>query len=137
MADHSTHPTQNAHHATEPIDAERKKGAAELLVLSLLDERSRHGYELAQLIEQRSRGALTFHVSSLYTLLYRLERRKLVRGRWVEKPGERRRRFYELTAAGVKALAEEERQWRALVAAVERVADLSISSVLAGEPGRA
>lgn len=130
-------PTRRAHHEPEPIDSERKKGAAELLVLSLLDERSRHGYEIAQLIEQRSRGALTFHVSSLYTLLYRLERRKLVRGRWVEKPGERRRRFYELTAAGTKALAEEQRQWRALVAAVERVADLSISSGLAGEPGRA
>lgn len=118
----------------ESIDAERKKGAAELLVLSLLDERARHGYELAQLIELRSDGVLTFHVSSLYTLLYRLERRGLVRGRWVEKPGERRRRFYELTAGGRRALAEEQRQWRALVTAVARIADLPLSAAPAGEP---
>ena len=119
----------------ETIDAERKKGAAELLVLSLLDERARHGYDLAQLIELRSGGVLTFHVSSLYTLLYRLERRGVVRGRWVEKPGERRRRFYELTAAGRRALAEEQRQWRALVTAVGRIADLTVPALPAAESG--
>jgi PadR family transcriptional regulator PadR len=94
---------QDAEQTPEAVDAERKKGAAELLVLSLLEERQRHGYELAQLIERRSRGVLSFHVSSLYTLLYRLEKRALVRGRWVEKPGERRRRFYELTDTGERA----------------------------------
>ncbi len=128
---------QEPERRAEAIDAERKKGAAELLVLSLLDECTRHGYELAQLIEGRSRGVLTFHVSSLYTLLYRLERRGLVAGRWVEKPGERRRRFYALTAAGKKALADEQRQWRALVTAVERIADLTGSSGPVGEPSHA
>jgi len=128
---------QDGEQIPEAVDAERKKGAAELLVLSLLEERQRHGYDLAQLIEQRSRGVVTFHVSSLYTLLYRLERRKLVRGRWVEKPGERRRRFYELTAAGRRALVQEQRQWRALVTAVERITDLAGSPDLAPEPGTA
>ena len=129
--------TQDTEQTPDAIDAERKKGAAELLVLSLLEERQRHGYELAQLIERRSRGVVTFHVSSLYTLLYRLERRGLVRGRWVEKPGERRRRFYELTAAGRRALIQEQRQWRALVTAVERITDLADGSDLAPEPGAA
>jgi DNA-binding PadR family transcriptional regulator len=48
------------------------------------------------LIEQRSDGVLKFHVASLYPLLYRLEKRGLIKGRWVEKAGQRRRRFYEL-----------------------------------------
>ena len=128
---------QDTDQSPDAIDAKRKKGATELLVLSLLAERTRHGYELAQLIEQRSRGVLTFHVSSLYTLLYRLERRSLVRGRWVEKPGERRRRFYELTADGRRALAEERRQWRALVTAVHRIANLPGAPELTPEPGGA
>lgn len=132
-ADSDQVPSQTA----DSIDAERKKGAAELLVLSLLDERSRHGYELARLIERRSQGVLTFHVSSLYTLLYRLERRKLVRGRWVEKPGERRRRFYELTEGGRRALAEEQRQWRALVTAVAQIAGLPAPSDSLAEAGHA
>src|SRR5215475_14463373 len=105
-------------------DRELRKGSAEVLILSLLDERDRHGYELAQLIERRSGGALDFHVASLYPILYRLERRGLIQGRWVEKSGERRRRFYRLTAAGGKVLAAERRTWRTFVAALNRVARL-------------
>ena len=103
---------------------ELRKGSAELLILSLVDERDRHGYELAQLIEQRSGGELDFHVASLYPILYRLERRGLIQGRWVEKAGARRRRFYRLTAAGAKVLAAERRSWRTFVAALNRVARL-------------
>lgn len=105
-------------------DRERKKAAAEMLVLALLEERSRHGYEIAKLIEERSEGSLKFHVASLYTLLYRLESRGLLRGRWVEKPGERRRRFYELTPAGHEALGAERRQWREFIRALDRVAQI-------------
>ena len=101
---------------------ELRKGSAELLIMSLLDERDRHGYELAQLIEKRSGGELDFHVASLYPILYRLERRGLIQGRWIEKSGERRRRFYRLTAAGAKVLAAERRSWRTFVAALDRVA---------------
>lgn len=104
-------------------DRERKKGTADLLVLALLAERDRHGYEIAKLIEQRSAGALTFHVASLYTLLYRLEKRGWIRGRWVEKAGQRRRRFYRLTPKGTRALGEERQRWRELVLAVERITD--------------
>ena len=100
---------------------ELRKGSAELLIMSLLDERDRHGYELAQLIERRSGGELDFHVASLYPILYRLERRGLIQGRWIEKSGERRRRFYRLTAEGAKVLAAERRSWRTFVAALNRV----------------
>lgn len=102
-------------------DRERKKGTAELLVLALLAERQSHGYELAKLIEQRSQGALVFQVPSLYPLLYRLEKRSLITGRWVEKPGERRRRFYQLTARGRQHLHEERRAWQRFVQAVELI----------------
>ena len=105
-------------------DRELKKGAADLLVLSLLAERQRHGYELSRLIDQRSGGALTLHLASLYTLLYRLEHKGLIAGRWVEKPGERRRRFYRLTQAGRQLLGEEQERWVEFVKAVSAITGL-------------
>ena len=105
-------------------DRERKKAAAETLVLALLEEESRHGYEIAKLIEQRSSGVLVFHVASLYTLLYRLESRGLIKGRWLEKAGQRRRRYYRITREGRHALGVERQNWRAFVEAIERVARL-------------
>src|SRR5437667_10683710 len=94
------------------------KGSAEMILLALLEGRTRHGYELAKLIESQSENRLQFHVASLYPMLYRLERKRLVEGRWVEKAGERRRRFYRLTPAGRKALAEQRQSWREFVAAL-------------------
>ena len=103
------------------FDRELKKGAAELLLLSLLDARARHGYELSKLIESRSGGKLVFHIDSLYPLLYRLEERGWIKGSWVEKPGERRRRFYRLTADGRRVLARQRETWDAFVDAVRLV----------------
>ena len=102
-------------------DRELKKGSAELLILSLVEDRPRHGYDIGQLIELRSRGALRFNVASLYPLLYRLEKRGWIRGRWVEKPGQRRRRYYRLTAAGKKILAAQRDGWREFVEAIGRI----------------
>jgi PadR family transcriptional regulator, regulatory protein PadR len=103
------------------LDRELKKGSAELLVLSLLYARPRHGYEISKVIEQRSAGRLRFHMASLYPLLYRLEERGWIEGRWVEKAGERRRRFYRLTAQGRKVLAAQRDNWREFVIAVDLV----------------
>ena len=97
---------------------EVQKGSAEMIVLSLLEGRSRHGYELAKMIETQSEQRLQFHVASLYPMLYRLERKQLVEGKWVEKAGERRRRYYRLTPAGRRALAAHRRTWREFVAAL-------------------
>jgi PadR family transcriptional regulator, regulatory protein PadR len=105
-------------------DRELRKGSAEMLILALLEERERHGYDLAKLIERRSGGELSFHVASLYPVLYRLERRGVIHGRWVEKSGERRRRFYRLTPQGAKVLAAKRRSWQTFVAALNRVARL-------------
>lgn len=103
------------------LDRELKKGSAELLILSLLDARPRHGYDLSKLIHARSGGHLTFHIDSLYPLLYRLEERGWIEGTWVEKPNERRRRFYKLTAQGRRVLAQQRKTWAAFVRAVQRV----------------
>lgn len=103
------------------IQPEMKKGSAELLILALLEHQPKHGYELSRLIESRSQGVLTYHVASLYPLLYRLEDRGLIEGRWVEKSGQRRRRYYRITAAGKEVLEAQRRSWKAFITAVNRV----------------
>jgi transcriptional regulator len=102
-------------------DPEWKKGSAELLVLSLLEDQARHGYDISKLIEMRSGGALRFHVTSLYPLLHRLEEQGWIEGRWVEKAEQRRRRYYRLTAKGRKVLSEKQESWKDFVAAISRV----------------
>jgi transcriptional regulator len=109
---------------TDLPDRELKKGSAELLVLSLVDVRARHGYEIGKLIDTRSNGALRFNVASLYPLLYRLEKRGWIRGTWIEKPGQRRRRYYRLTPVGRKVLAAQRTGWRNFVAAIDRITGL-------------
>jgi transcriptional regulator len=106
---------------TRALDRELKRGSAELLILSVLEGRPRHGYELGKLIHTRSGGTLSFHIDSLYPLLYRLEERGWIQGVWVEKPGQRRRRFYKVTAEGRRVLAQQKRTWAAFVDAVHRV----------------
>jgi transcriptional regulator len=103
------------------LDRELKKGSAELLILSLVEDRPRHGYDIGRLIELRSRGALRFNVASLYPLLYRLEKRGWIRGRWIEKAGQRRRRYYRLTRAGRRVLATQREGWRDFVEAISRI----------------
>ena len=105
-------------------DRELKKGSAELLILSLLEDRPRHGYEIGQLIQLRSRGALRFNVASLYPLLYRLETRGWIRGRWVEKSGQRRRRYYRITESGRKVLSAQRAEWARFIAALVEVAGI-------------
>src|SRR5580692_4577192 len=103
------------------FDRELKKGSAELLILSLLEVRARHGYEISKLIEQRSEGALKFNVASFYPLLYRLEKRGFISGRWVEKAGQRRRRYYQLTTQGKTVLKEQRSSWAEFVNAINRI----------------
>jgi len=103
------------------FDRELKKGSAELLVLSLIEARERHGYEIGKMIESRSGGVVKFHIASLYPLLYRMERRGWITGKWIEKPEERRRRYYRLTPGGRKILASQRNRWRAFVEAINSI----------------
>src|SRR5687767_7762328 len=103
---------------------ELKRGSADLMILAVLEGRARHGYEIARLIDDRSGGVLRFHVASLYPMLYRMERRGWIDGTWVEKAGQRRRRFYKLTAAGRRVLGEQRESWRELLGALQAVAGI-------------
>ncbi|HEY1938899.1 MAG TPA: PadR family transcriptional regulator [Candidatus Angelobacter sp.] len=106
------------------LDRELKRGSAELLILSLVEARPRHGYEMSKLIESRSDGAVRFNVASLYPLLYRLEKRGWIEGRWVDKAEQRRRRYYRLTAQGKKVLRAQRNAWQTFVAAINRITEI-------------
>ena len=101
--------------------AELKKGSVEMLILSLLESRARHGYEIGKLIEARSGGRLTFALPTLYPTLLRLENRGLIKGRWIERAGERERCFYRMTPKGRRVLDDQRATWREYVAAVNAV----------------
>lgn len=101
---------------------ELKRGSAELLIMALLEQRERHGYELARLIDQRSEGAISFHVASLYPTLYRMEEKGVIEGRWVEKAGQRRRRYYRLTPEGRKVLSSQRTTWQNFFVGLDRIA---------------
>ena len=109
---------------TSLLERELKRGSAEVLILALLDQRPRHGYEIGRLIDERSDGAINFHTASLYPTLYRLEDKGLIDGRWVEKAGQRRRRYYRLTPAGRKVLASQRTVWHTFFLALDRVAGI-------------
>jgi transcriptional regulator len=115
--------TSQNHDAT--ISPELKKGSLELLVLTLLAQKPRHGYEVGRLIELRSGGRLEFRVTTLYPVLYRMENRGWIHGRWVEKPGERRRCVYEVTEHGHQVLAQQRSRWRFFTDAVDLVLEAS------------
>ena len=110
------------HMVTNALARELKRGSTEVLILALLEERDRHGYDLARLIDERSDGAISFHAASLYPTLYRMEEKDLIEGRWVEKAGQRRRRYYRLTGAGRKTLASQRNVWESFFDALNRVA---------------
>lgn len=103
------------------FSADLKRGSMELMILSALEGSTRHGYEIGKFLEQRSGGQLEFRVSTLYSVLYRMEDRGWIKGRWVEKTGVRRRCYYTLTPKGQEALARQRREWIAFSAMVNEV----------------
>ena len=104
---------------------EAKKGSAEILILALVEERSLHGYEIGRQIDERSGGTLRFTLASLYATLYRLEDRGWIRGRWIEKAGQRRRCHYRITDTGRRVLAGQRADWAKFVAALGEVAGIN------------
>ncbi len=106
------------------VPSDLKKGSAELLVLALLEERQRHGYEIAQMIEARSESEITVNSATLYPTLHALEKSGLITGRWLEQPGTRRRRYYRITAAGRRTLEAQRATWQRFLVALHRVAGI-------------
>jgi PadR family transcriptional regulator PadR len=107
------------------LNKEVKRGSTEMLILALVEDRPRHGYEIAKLIDARSDGVLQFQSASLYPLLYRMEKRGLIKGTWIEKAGQRRRRFYKITVQGQKMLTEQRQTWADFFVALDRVAKIN------------
>jgi transcriptional regulator len=108
----------------DAVDAAVRKGSAEVLILSMLERRARHGYDIAKRIEAQSKGVVRFHIASFYPLLYQLERRGLIKGRWVEKEGQRRRRYYRITRQGRAILAQQRSRWQNFILAISHLARL-------------
>ena len=107
------------------IDVRIKRGSGELAILALLDQEPLHGYEISKRIEQQSGGVLRFNLASLYPLLYRLEKRGWVTGRWQEAKSGRQRRYYHLTPAGRKQLAPLREEWGLFFQALNRLAGVA------------
>ena len=112
------------HMDTTALERELKRGSTEVLILALLEEKERHGYEIGHLIDERSDGTINFHVASLYPTLYRLEDKGFIEGRWIEHPDFRRRRYYRLTKVGKKVLAKQRSVWNTFFIALDRVAGI-------------
>jgi len=108
----------------DTFDAALRKGSGEVLILSMLEDRARHGYEIAKLIELQSKGALRFNVASFYPLLYQLEKRGSIKGKWIEKAGQRRRRYYRITPEGRKILEQQRSRWEQFISALSQLARL-------------
>lgn len=106
---------------------EAKKGSAELVILSLLADEPQHGYELAARIEATSGGTLVYNFASLYATLYKLEERGCIQGRWVERAGQRRRRYYRVTPRGAALLGQQRAEWRQFLIALDRLAGISLA----------
>ena len=106
---------------------EAKKGSAEVVILAIIEQEAHHGYQIAKLIEQRTDGSLRFTLASLYATLYRLEDRGWIKGRWVEKAGQRRRCYYRITESGRTVLAEQREDWSRFVAALGQIAGVKFA----------
>ena len=103
------------------VNAQIKRGSAELAVLTLLAQRPLHGYEIAKQIEEQTRGVLRFDMASLYPMLYRFERKAWVKAEWQTIANGRRRRCYRLTPLGRKQLAPLREQWRVFFQAFQNI----------------
>src|SRR6266498_4358876 len=100
------------------MDAEPLKGHLDMLLLAAVQAGPAHGYALAETLRARSDGAFDLPEGTLYPALHRLERAGLLSSRWSEVGG-RRRRVYQLTAKGHRALAKRHGEWREFARAVE------------------
>jgi transcriptional regulator len=110
------------------LEREMKRGSAELLILALLEDRERHGYDIGKQIDERSDGVIAFHVTSLYPTLHRLQAKGMIDGRWVEKPGQRRRRYYRLTPGGRGTLVRQRLVWQGIAQAINKVAGIKTAT---------
>jgi PadR family transcriptional regulator PadR len=100
-----------------------KRGTLELILLRLLEERRKYGYELVAEMETRSGGVFRVKEGTLYPVLYRLEDQGLIEPEWTQPPRGVPRKYYRLTAAGAARLRELRSEWDAFTGAVQSLLD--------------
>jgi PadR family transcriptional regulator PadR len=96
-------------------------GTLDMLVLKALARESRHGYAIAQFIQQASDEVLRVEEGALYPSLHRLELRGLLRSAWGLSENNRRAKYYRLTVLGRRELERDAAQWSRVAAAITRV----------------
>ena len=97
------------------------KGVSPLLLLSVLCEEPRYGYQIIRTLEERCSGNLRFKEGTIYPALRKLEAEGLVKGRWERSPQGKKRRYYRLTARGARELRQQARGWQSFAGAVRAI----------------
>jgi PadR family transcriptional regulator PadR len=105
----------------KPDSGELLQGTLDMLILKTLNRGSMHGYAIAEFIQQTSEDALRVEEGALYPALHRLELRGWLASEWGLSENNRRAKYYRLTAAGRKQLAEETAHWSRMTAAIGRI----------------
>jgi len=103
------------------FESQLLKGIAPVVVLEILSRGQMYGYELSEAIEQRSAEVLTLGKGTLYPLLYNLEAKKLIRGRWEQAESGRKRRYYSITGKGKEELAKQKAQLKELTTSLNLI----------------
>ena len=104
---------------------ELPQGTLDLLILKTVALEPLHGWGISERLQQISKDVVQVQQGSLYPALHRLERRGWLRAKWATTDSNRRAKYYEITAAGRKQLAEEAQSWRKLAVAVASVLDMA------------
>ncbi len=107
----------------ENFERELMRGSLDLMVLSVLSDKSLYGYAIQKQIRDASRGQVKLPAGTLYPLLHRLEDERMIRSRWDDSTG-RKRKWYDITASGRKQLASQVKQWTSYSQCVERLLNL-------------
>jgi DNA-binding PadR family transcriptional regulator len=110
---------------TQRVRSKIARGSAELAILALLDKQQLYGFEIAKRIEEGSEGALRFNLASLYPMLYTLEKRGWINGRWEANRAGRDRRYYCLTPTGRKKIAPLRLEWKTFFRALDLLAGVT------------
>jgi PadR family transcriptional regulator PadR len=105
--------------------AELLQGTLDLLILKTLTAGPMHGYAIVQRIQQRSDDVLVVEEGSLYPCLYRMEGKGWISAEWGKSDNNRRAKFYSLTPAGRKQLAEETAMWERVHRAITLVLQMA------------
>ncbi len=103
------------------FESQLLKGIAPVVVLEILSRGQMYGYELSEAIESRSGDILSLGKGTLYPLLYNLEAKKLIRGKWQQAETGRKRRYYSITSKGKGRLAKQKQELKELTTGLDLV----------------